>query len=267
MNKYLQVAKVSLKQEIAYPVNFIMWRIRNVIQILLVYFLWNAAFSSPGRILFGYDRDKILTYVFGVMLVRAFVLSSKSMDVAGEISRGELSNSLVKPIGYFKYWLSRDISSKALNLFFAAAEIIVLYVLLRPPVFIQGSIFVNLLFFFSIIVAILLFTLILFLVSSITFWLPEMGWSVHFLVTTVVVEFLSGVLFPLDVFPLVVQKIINLTPFPYLVFFPLQVYLGKLTSPELVKGFAVDTLWLFVFIYILNIVWKKGLKVYEGYGR
>ena len=267
MNKYLQVRKISLRQEIAYPINFIMWRVRNVIQILLVYFLWDAAFSSPGRILFGYDRDKILTYIFGIMLVRAFVLSSKSMDVAGEISRGELSNSLVKPINYFKYWLSRDLASKVLNLLFATIEIVVLYFVLKPPVFLQGNLLLIFLFMSSIIFAILLFTILLFIVSSVTFWAPEAGWGAHFLLTVVIVEFLSGVLFPLDVFPLAVQKIINLTPFPYLVFFPLQVYLGKLTSPELVKGFVVDALWLIVFMYFLNKIWKKGLKAYEGYGR
>ena len=99
-----------------------MWRVRNVLRIFLVFFLWDSIFSDPGRTLFGYDRSKILTYVFGILIVRAFVLSARAADVAGEIANGDLSNYLLKPVSYFKYWLTRDLSSKVLNMGFAGVE-------------------------------------------------------------------------------------------------------------------------------------------------
>lgn len=139
MDKYFLIFKTSFQQEFAYRVNFIMWRVRNVFQIFLVFFLWDTIFSNPDRVVFGYDRKKILTYVFGLLIVKAFVLSSKTIDVAGEISRGDLSNYLLKPINYFKYWFTRDMSSKSLNLTFAAGETLLLYLLLKPPVFLQTN--------------------------------------------------------------------------------------------------------------------------------
>lgn len=267
MNKYLQAARVSLRQEIAYPMNFIMWRFRNVIQILLVYFLWNAAFSTPGRVIYGYDREKILTYIFGIIIVRAFVLSSKTSEVSGEISRGELSNSLVKPINYFKYWLSRDLASKALNLAFAAVEIVFLVWLFRVSVFYQTNPAQLALFVFSVIIAILTFTTFLFIVSTVSFWMPEMSWAAQFLLSIVVVEFLSGALFPLDILPRTFQTIINLTPFPYLVFFPLQIYLGKIQSSLVIQGLVTGSVWLLILYMLLKYIWSKGLKNYEAYGR
>ena len=86
-----------------------------MIQIFVTFFLWSTIFSDPGRVVFGYDRAKIITYVFGVMMVKAFVLSSKVSDVSGDVARGDLSNYLVKPLNYFKYWFTRDISAKSLN--------------------------------------------------------------------------------------------------------------------------------------------------------
>lgn len=267
MSKYFQIAKISFKQEMAYPLNFLMWRVRNVIQILVIYFLWSSAFSDPKRVLFGYDKDRMLTYVLSIMLVRAFVLSSKASDVAGEISRGELSNSLVKPFNYFKYWLSRDLAGKVLNVVFASAEIGIMIILFHPSVFFQKNFLYILLFVSSIILAIFLYTTLVFLVSTIAFWIPEGGWAAHFLLSVIIVEFLSGVLFPLDVLPDVFQKILNLMPFPYLVFFPISIYLGKVDFMQIIYGYSIGIFWLGLLFVLVKIVWKRGLKVYEVYGR
>ncbi|HJX46074.1 MAG TPA: ABC-2 family transporter protein, partial [Patescibacteria group bacterium] len=132
MKKYLSVFKISFQQEFAYRVNFIMWRVRNVTQLFLVFFLWDTVFSAQGKVIFGYDKTRILTYVFGLLIIRAFVLSARAVDVAGEVANGDLSNYLIKPVSYFKYWLTRDLSSKALNLIFAAFETTALFFILKP---------------------------------------------------------------------------------------------------------------------------------------
>ena len=92
MKKYWSVFKISFVQEFAYKANFIMWRVRNVFQIFIVFFLWDSIFADPGRELFGYNRAQILTYVFGIIVVKAFVLSARAVDVAGEIGDGRLTN-------------------------------------------------------------------------------------------------------------------------------------------------------------------------------
>ena len=267
MAKYLQVFKISFQEEFAYRVNFIMWRVRNIFQIFLVFFLWDAVFSDPSRSLFGYDRSKILTYIFGLILVKAFVLSSKSMGTAGEVSRGDLNNYLVKPVSYFKYWLTRDLSSKLLNIVFAVAESVLLYFVLKPPFFLQTNPVTLFAFLISIIFAMLIFFNLVFLTSSVPFWVPEAAWGVHFVVTIVVIEFLSGALFPLDVLPNAIQSLINYTPFPYMIFFPLQIYLGKISGFDAFKGIFISGIWVFFLWFVMKSVWKKGLKVYQAYGR
>jgi len=267
MNKYLQVFKISFQQEFAYRISFIMWRVRNILQIFVVFFLWDTIFYFQGRELFGYDREKILTYVFGLIFVKAFVLSSRAQDVSGEISRGEIINHLLKPISYFKYWLTRDLSSKVLNLVFAAGEFSFLYIILKPPFYFQSNPLYIVVFLVSICAAILTYFLLLFIVDSIPFWAPEMGWGGHFLVTVILVEFLSGSLFPLDILPITIQNVLNFTPFPYLIFFPLQVYLGKITGILLFKGLVISFAWILVMWYLMKRIWEKGLKAYQAYGR
>jgi ABC-2 type transport system permease protein len=244
-----------------------MWRIRNVLQIFLVFFLWDAVFSNPGKVIFGYDRAKILTYIFGIMLVRAFVFSARAVDVGEEIASGDISNLLIRPVSYFKYWLTRDLSSKALNLIFAAGEFLILFLILRPPFFFQTNLSVLLAFLIFLIFALLIFFELLFIVSSIPFWFPEATWAGQFLVVVIITEFLSGATFPLDILPLVWQKVLYLLPFPYLIFYPVQVYLGKITGDALVGGFLISLFWVITLNFLMRWLWNKGLKAYQAFGR
>jgi ABC-2 type transport system permease protein len=267
MRKYLSVFRISFAQEFAYRLNFILWRVRNVFQIFLIFFLWDSVFAEPGRVVFGYDRSKILTYVFGVMIVRALVLSSRAIDVAGDIVRGDIINYLLKPISYFKFWFTRDLSSKALNISFAALEFLLLFIILKPPFFFQTNPLTLFAFLMSIVLAIGIYFNLLFIMSAVPFWAPEMGWGSHFLVTVIIVEFLSGALFPIDILPGAVQSFLSLTPFPYLIFFPIQVYLGKVSGTELLVGSIVSIFWVVALWLIMNAIWKRGLRAYQAYGR
>ncbi len=267
MNKYFSVFKISFQQEFAYRLNFVMWRVRNIMQIFLIFFLWDAIFADSDRVLFGYDRSKILTYVFGILIVRAFVLSSRAVDVVGEVAQGNLSNYLIKPVNYFKYWLTRDFSNKALNLIFVVFEAAALYLILKPPIFAQTNPVYLISFIISITLGMLIFFTIVLINGSIPFWVPEAAWGVNFIVIAIVVEFLSGALFPLDVLPESIQSFLSFTPFPYLIFFPIQVYLGNLSIPAVLKGLGVSVVWLVVLWSFVNYVWKRGLRVYQSTGR
>lgn len=267
MKKYWRIFLISFEQEFAYRLNFVLWRVRNVFQILLTYFLWSTVFANPETQVFGYDRAKILTYVFGIMIVRALVFSARAMDVSSDIAQGDLSNYLLKPISYFKYWFTRDVSSKALNLIFAAIEFAALFVILKPPFFFQVNAISLFAFSLSIVLAILIYFFILFLISSIPFWAPEIGWGSHFLVTVVIIEALSGALFPINILPGVLQSVIMATPFPYLIYFPVEVYLGNISGAALVGGLMIAAAWAGVLWFSLNFIWQRGLKAYQAFGR
>ncbi len=267
MNKYWQIFKISFEQEFAYRLNFILWRVRNVFQILLTYFLWDTVFAGSQTMIFGYNRSKMLTYVFGIIIVRALVLSAKAMEVTSDITQGNLSNYLLKPLNYFKYWMTRDIASKFLNLSFAALEFTALFLILKPPFFLQTNLYVIATFLIAIVIAIVIYFCILFITSSIAFWAPELGWGSHFLITLIIVEALSGSLFPINILPAPAQALLLATPFPYLIYFPVQVYLGNITGVNLIYGIMVGIFWVVALWFSLNLIWGKGLKTYEAVGR
>lgn len=267
MQKYFSIFKISLVQEFIYKLNFIIWRLRNIIQVLVFFFLWNSVFENSSTDYFGYTKEKIISYFFLLIFIRAFVMSSKSSDASGHISSGDLSNYLLKPFGYFKYLLVRDISTKSLNLLFSIAEIFLLFLILRPTIFIQTNIIHITLFIVSILIAAFIFFNIVMIASSVPFWVPELGWGSQFLIIGILTEFLSGAFFPLDVFPEPIFEFLKLTPFPYLVFIPIKMYLGSESVIEIIKNLTIGGMWSIILWLMMNKIWKKGLKVFEAAGR
>ncbi len=266
MTKYWQIFKISFQQEFVYRLNFIMWRFRNVMQIFFTFFLWNAVFSDSQRFVFGYNRASILTYIFGLIVVRSIVLSIRSIDVAGEIARGDLTNILLKPISYFRYWLIRDISSKALNLIFATVEIAFLFLILRPEFFFQRNFIYIVFFILAIIIAIVLYFLLVFLFSMPTFWFPHQAWGFMFLLF-IFSDLLGGGVFPIDILPGYLQKIIYFSPFPYLLYVPIGIYLGKFEFFLTLRFLIVSLFWVGFLTLLNERIWRKGLEIYRAEGR
>jgi len=265
MRKYFQVIKITFQAIFVYRLNFILWRFRALVQLLVLYFLWLAVIPE-GTTLFGYDQAKILTYILGTSIVRSFILSSRSVDAAGEIASGALANFLLRPINYLKYWFSKDIADKILNLFFSIIGIFLILILLRPPIIIQNNPMIIFLTIVTIILGIILYFYLSFLLSMVAFWTPENVWPPRFL-SMIIIEFLAGSLFPLDILPVGVFKALKLLPFTYLLFFPLNVYLGKLTTQEIFTGVLISIFWIIVFWQLAKALFRLGLRNYVAWGR
>jgi ABC-2 type transport system permease protein len=266
MRKYLAVFAIDWQNQFIYRLNFILWRFRNVLRLLLTYFLWSGIFVSSSSV-FGYSEPQIFAYVFLVLIVHAIVLSAPSSDnIGGEIGSGDLSNYLVKPISYLKFWFVRDLSSKLLNFLFAAGEILLLYLWLRPDILISPSAFQVSPFLFMLLLSVPLYYFINISARFVSFWTPENTWGLSFLII-VLYEVLGGIIFPLDVLPPLVQTAVQFTPFPYLVYYPVVILLGKITGWELVRIYFQTGLWTVVMFLVAGRMWRRGLTVYSSEGR
>lgn len=265
MKKYLTVFGLSFENEFVYRFNFIIWRIRNVLRILMTFFLWNSVFST-NNVAFGYNKEQIIAYVFLVLLVSTFVTASPSNEnIGSEIANGDLSNYLVKPISYLGYWLTRDWSSKLLNMLFAIGEITALYLIFKPHLEIP-TLAALLLGVLVVIFSTILHFFITKIFVLVSFWTPENTWGLMF-VFLVFLEVLSGGIFPLDVLPKNIYSLIMLTPFPYLTYFPVGVLIGKFSSPDIIKFSLIGIVWIAISYIATTIIWKRGIKSYSSYGK
>lgn len=265
MEKYIQVIKVNFQDYFVYRVNFALWRLRAFTQIVVLYFLWRAAIPE-GVSIFGYSQAMVLTYILGTSAVSSIVLSSRTAGAAGQIASGDISNFLIKPISYLNYWFVRDMADKALNLFFSIFEISLILWLLKPPLIIQKDPKFVVFACLAVVIAVPLNFLISFLLSLVAFWAPENPWPPRFLFT-VIVSFFAGSLFPLDILPPILFNLLKLAPFPYLLFFPLNIYLGKISNLEIFSGILISLFWVVFLFWAVRLVFQKGLRIYAAWGR
>lgn len=263
MKKYLTAFLINWEQSLVYRLNFTLWRVRSVLQLLLVYFIWWTVFQNQTQV-FGYTQMTILTYILVSAVIRAITLSSRVIDVAGQINEGSIANFLVKPLSFIGYFFVRDIADKLLNILFVMFEITILIYFLKPLVFLQTNLAILGLFTLATFLALLLYFLMAFVLGLSAFWL-ENSWGPYFLLLTFV-ESLGGGLFPIDILPKVLAQALMLTPFPYLIYFPAKVYLGTMTSVEIWQGFLILFFWVgFLWFFLLKIL-QAGFKKYTAVG-
>ncbi len=266
MKKYWQIFKTSWASGFVYRLNFVMWRVRVIIQFLTIYFLWLAIFSQQEQV-FGYNRQLIFTYILGTAVLRSFVLSSRCINIGVEIASGDLNNYLVKPLSYLKNWFARDLSDKLLNLIFMTVELGLILLVLRPPLVLPTGLVQAGLFLLTAGLAVWLYFFFSFLVSSYTFWYPEHdGWPLRFVVF-MVMEFLAGVWFPLDIFPPAIYTVFKFLPTSYFLFYPMQLFLGRLSPIDVWLALGVMLFWLWFLYQLVKLVWRRGLISYGAYGR
>ena len=232
----------------------------------MTFFLWNSIFSK-NSIAFGYSKEQMMSYVFLVLIIGTFVIASPSNDnIGGEIGSGDLSNFLIKPISYLRYWFTRDWASKLLNIVFAVFEITILYLILKPSLFITVSSTAIFLGIIMGLVASLIYFFITKLATFVAFWSPENTWGMMFLFL-VIFEILSGSIFPLDILPKWSITLLQFTPFPYMVYYPLGILIGKFSSVETLRLIFQSLAWLLISYWLTIKVWKRGLKEYSASGR
>lgn len=248
-----------------YRVNFFLWRFRSIVAFLTLIFFWRAVYGARTEV-FGYQRAQMLTYIVGISVLEGFVLGGRTADLAGMVKSGELVNKyLLRPWNVIKTWFFRDLASKILNLGFVIVEISFLVNILNLPFYFPQKLSFLLIFIISCFAALLLNFLISYLLSCVAFWVDNV-WAPRWLFGVIFLEFMAGKFFPLDVLPQPIFKLIRLTPFPYLIYFPIQIYLEKVTFIQAIRALTILIFWLVVFLKITGVVWKNGLKIYAAYG-
>jgi ABC-2 type transport system permease protein len=78
--------------------------------------------------------------------------------------------------------------------------------------------------------------------------------------------FFSGHMFPIDMLPRGIAKLVQLLPLQYLAYFPSAVFLGKIQGADLVAGLWLQAAWLLFFVLLCRGTLYLGLKRYSAYG-
>ncbi len=73
-------------------------------------------------------------------------------------------------------------------------------------------------------------------------------------------------MFPLDILPHGFAQVLFYTPFPYQLYFPVAIYMGKVTGMALLQGLIVQTAWVLLAYGFAELMWHRGIRKYSAVG-
>jgi ABC-2 type transport system permease protein len=268
MRKYAHVINIGIQNTLVYRLNFLFRASFGLIPLMATIYLWRAIYAgkSPGDAnVAGYSLAGMTSYYLLVTIVDALTaVTEDDWQIASDIREGAINQFLLKPIDYLAYRLCLFGSGRVIYVAIAAIPVTIFIVFQReywvgPPDALTFSVFL-----FSLCLTALLQFFISYTMALLAFWLLEIS-TLIFIVFAF--EYLAGGhLFPLDILPPAVAAALQFTPFPYQLFFPVSVYLGRITGPELWQGLAIQVFWVALFYVIARWTFRKGIRRYTAFG-
>lgn len=263
MTKYWRAYAIALQNVLQRRASLLMDRVGGFAVIVSLYYFWSALLAGKDEFL-GYTGAQMISYVLAMNILRSFVFTGRGWELVGEISHGRISSYLVRPLSYQGYALALDMAQKTVHLAAGFLEVGLLVLVVKAPVYLPQDPSTWLLFALAVLLSSLLFFVLEFLIASFAFWTSESGGPLFCF--ELFLQFAAGSFFPLDVLPKVLQNALAMTPFPYMVFFPLNIYLERLAPGEAARIILIQSLWLAVFFAACRIVWHKGVASYAAEG-
>lgn len=263
MKKYFTIIKTMWARALTYRFTIVAYRIGELVEILFLLVMWSALFVDRP-VIGGYTFSEMITYVIVGNLITLATRNFLSDFMAREIKDGTLSLFVVKPLTYFRYAVARELGRVTMPFVLSLLTQVFVIALFIRQLIVPPSSMIVLLFLAMVVLAFILELFLAYLVGTIAFWTDE----VDGIYTTIsrLKRFISGGYFPLSLLPAAYVQISMALPFAYSFFVPTQLYLGKISIQEGLVGIGIQLLWIVLLYGIIKLVWRRGVRRYEGVG-
>jgi ABC-2 type transport system permease protein len=78
--------------------------------------------------------------------------------------------------------------------------------------------------------------------------------------------FLSGQLFPISMMPPWVASIAKVLPFYFTTGAPTEILIGRVSGAAAWQNIAIQLVWITIAYFAARVLWRKGLRHYNGVG-
>ena len=267
MKKYRHVLAIGIQNNLTYRFNFLARTLFGFVPLLAMLFLWRTIYAgkSPGAGVGPYSYAEMVSYYLLAALVDALTaVNEDDWQIAADIKDGNISQFLVKPIDYLTYRLCLFFSGRLTYLAVAAVPLTA-FILCFHHYFVLPRDLAHLACFaLACILTALLQFFLSYTMAMLAFWVLEVSTFIFILFAF---EYLaSGHLFPLDILPPALERLLLYTPFPYQLYFPISVYMGKMSGPDLAEGFLIQAAWVLAAYGLARFAWNRGIRKYAAAG-
>jgi ABC-2 type transport system permease protein len=259
---YKQQFKTTLAMMFQYRAALLIWMIGQVLEPLVYLIVWSIVSKSSGGSIGSYTTSDFAAYFIVLMLVNQFTYTWIMYEFEYRVREGILSFALLKPVHPIHSDIADNISSKLITLptmiLIAIGLAVGFHTSISPPLW-AIAIFIPVLLLAFLVRFLLEWTL-----AQAAFWTTRVSAlnQTYF----VLMLFLSGQLAPLTLLPHAVQVAADILPFRWMIGFPVELLLGRLTPTQALIGLGAQVAWLLLGFLLLRLVWRAGVKNYSAVG-
>lgn len=257
---YLHIFYYNFLTILTYPFELLATVLEPLLEIGFLALFWNMVAKSANSPI---NTVSIITYFVLVEFVSIWVITPRGLNFANyigfRVKTGQLSQNLARPIRILPALLAEQRGYYAVDMIFS---LLILFVAVK---LMGGVTLYQLLSFVMFIIFSLIITFsISVIVGAVSFVTKEIN-SIRHSVSHLI-RLLSGTLIPLTFFPDKMRHILELSPFPSIMFVPIHSLQNRLPFSELIFDVKIAALWSIVLLSIALLVWKINMKKYEAIG-
>jgi len=267
MKKYWHVLNVGIQNNLAYRFNFLARTLFGLIPLTAVLLLWRTIYSAKGggATVATYTLAQMISYYLLVAIVDALTaVNEDDWQIAADIKDGNISQFLLKPVDYLWFRLCLFFSGRLTYMAIAFIPLTLFILYLRQYFVLPPDWMTFGLFMVSLVLTALLQFFLSYMMAMLAFWVLEVSTFIFILYAFEYIA--SGHLFPLDILPPAIERVLYFTPFPYQLYFPVGVYMGKMTGAALWQGLMIQAFWVLFAYGAARFAWHRGIKRYAAVG-
>lgn len=267
MKKYWHVINIGIQNSLTYRFNFLARALFGLVPLIAMLYVWQKIYAGKGAgtRVGSYSLAGMISYYLLITVVDALTaVNEDDWLIAADIKDGNISQLLLKPIDYLWYRLCLYLSGRLTYLAVAFIPLALFFACFRsylePPA--SGVAFAA--FLLSTALTALLQFFMSYAMAMLAFWVLEVSTFIFILYAFEYIA--SGHLFPLDILPRGLEQALYFTPFPYQLYFPVSVYIGKVAGMDLLRGLLVQASWVIAAYGAARFAWRRGIKHYSAVG-
>lgn len=262
MQKYFEIFKTALSNQLEYRINFISSFIFSLIPFGVNTLLWLAVAIKNGSMLLGINE--IISYYFVTLIVSNITLTSSVFKISDDIRLGELSKYIIKPYNYTLYQLMINMPQRIIFITMNGIPILIIYGLLSKYICFSLNVEKIFMAIILLLVGYLINFLIDFFIALYSFYFSRV--SSLYTSLKVIRNIFAGVIFPLVMLPSDILYIFKILPFAYTSYIPTMFLIKEIPVKIALEQMITGLIWLLVLIMGTTALWKKGIKKYCAFG-
>jgi ABC-2 type transport system permease protein len=254
--------RVALAVELQYRASSVIWLLGVVVDPIVYLAVWSAAAQAQGGAIGGFTPGDFAAYFLVLTLVNQITADWHMWEFQFRVQQGQFAFLLLRPVHPIHGDLAENLAHKAMMQVVLLPALFVLALVFRPTAHLE--LWSLLLFLPALALAFALRFLFEWVVALACFWTTRiMAVNRTYFAA---LAFLSGRVAPLEILPTALQTLAAALPFRWMVAFPVELALGRLTPREAAVGLAAQAGWIAGSWLLLAAIWPRALRRFSSVG-